>query len=494
MAALPGAPMAEGAKQREAADAEQPDAGPSAGPEPGEPARPISTPGSKKRKQRKRGGGTGDDAQPNALVPGQPLPRGEPAGTGTALALVEEEGDERLSLEVVPLGADDAEEGDDAEAVVPLDAAADLGWRERAKQKKLELAERKEALKARAAEMKLMAQAMKEGDLGSAGGCFQSEAAFDNWIDKVMMGLLVLVCVCSLAAQVSPWSHASSSYIAPYDGAETELDVTLSLWHGDFHLLHQAMDPPPPPPIDCWTDEHVVDGECVACVVGKTRPAGDDRTQGNTQCVNEGGLTMSVLNMGAVAEVNQSNLNGSTVSALPLLRPPSPPPTASGPLVEAVSAAGIPYGELVDLSPGMHTVIARVFELDGSYQLPPAPGGLWAARLLLIVSTVLAGASILTLCKLSRYHRAAAKRAIARRRRAMTDPPLGLVLRSRGLVVLCAGFSAIGFALGHNATVPTVGETVLRCCSMFAAACGSQTSVDIGAALALLGALAACLT
>ena len=151
-----------------------------------------------------------------------------------------------------------------------------LGWRDRAQQ-----------LKAQASNIKLKAKAVKEGDLGSAGGCFSSEAAFDAWIDSALIGLLVLVCACSLSAQVSPWAHGSSRYVAPYDSADAHLEVTLWLWHGEFHLEQQATDPPPPPPIHCWTNEHVVDGQCVACPVGKTRPGGDDRTQGDTQCVNE---------------------------------------------------------------------------------------------------------------------------------------------------------------------------------------------------------------
>jgi hypothetical protein len=477
----------------------------------------AARPGSKRRKKkRKDAAGSGEQA-----VPGQPLPddRGaSSAGSDKALALRDAgEGDgdgegagDRDSLELVPLGDDDhggENRGDANGAIVPLDAESggrELGWRERAKQKKLELAQRKQALKDRASEMKLKAQAMKEGDLGSAGGCFTSEAAFDSWIDTAMIGLLVLVCVCSLAAQVTPWAHGRSAYIAPFDSAEAQLEVTLWLWHGEFHLEQQATDPPPPPPIHCWTNEHVLDGQCVACAVGKIRPAGDDRTQGDTHCVNERGLVISVLNLGASAEtdadpaaisVNQTG-NGTSADAAgtPMVRPAPPPPTASGPLLEVVSATDITYGGTVNLAPGMHQGIARVFHLDGGYQLPPAPGALWTARLLLLVSAVVSCTGILTLWKLLRFHRAAAKRAIARRRKAMPDPPVELINRSRGQIVLCAAFSAIGFVMGHNATVPTVGATVVRCCSMFAAACGSQTTVDYGAALALLGAISAALT
>ena len=400
----------------------------------------------------------------------------------------------RESIEIVPMAEDDVAEGAGGTVVqVEADPAGSmLGWRDRAKQ-----------LKAQASDMKLKAKAMKEGDLGSAGGCFASEAAFDAWIDVGMIGLLILVCVCSLSAQFSPWAHGSSSYVAPYDSAEAKLEVTLWLWHGKFYLEQQATDPPPPPPIHCWTNEHVVGGRCVACAVGKTRPAGDDRTQGDTHCVNERGLVISVLNVGASVETDadaagtmSTNTTNETVVDAPMVRPAPPPPTASGPMLVVVGgpAADISYGATVDLSPGMHRGIAQVFELDGSYQLPPSPGALWIARLFLLLSVVVACAGIGTLRKLLRFHRAVAKRAVARRRKAMPDPPIELINRSRGQVVLCAAFCAIGFVMGHNATVPTVGKTIVRCCSMFATGCGSRTVVMYGAGLALLGAIVAALT
>lgn len=443
------------------------------------------------------------DAAPpkHALRPGSKRrQKRRPTAAATELALTEQlggdvtlhaDGDraDRESLEVVPLGDGDDAAGEEGTVVrCEADPVPKVGWRDRAHQ-----------LKAQAAEMKLKAKAMKEGDLGSAGGCFSSEAEFDAWIDAVMIGLLVLVCVCSVSAQVAPWAHGSSSYVAPYDSADAQLEVTLWLWHGEFHLVQQATDPAPPPPIHCWVDEHVVDGQCVACAVGKTRPAGDDRTQGDTDCVNERGLVISVLNVGASVETAavSTNVTNGTAIDLAMVRPAPPPPTASGPMLEVVSgpAADISYGATVDLSPGMHPGIAQVFDLDGSYQLPPAPGALWIARLLLLVSVVVSCAGICTLRKLMHFHRAVAKRAAARRRKAMPDPPVELINRSRGQVVLSAAFCAIGFVMGHNATVPTVGATIIRCCSMFAAGdCGSQTSVMYGAGLALLGAIVSALT
>ena len=444
------------------------------------PPKDALRPGSKRKKKRRQAA-----AAELALA-------AQPGGDVT----LHTDGDaaDRESLEVVPLGdGDDAAGAEGTVVRFEADPGTTLGWRDRAQQ-----------LKAQAAEMRLRAKAMKEGDLGSAGGCFSSEAEFDAWIDAVMIGLLVLVCVCSLSAQVAPWAHGSSSYVAPYDSAEAKLEVTLWLWHGEFHLVQQATDPPPPPPIHCWVDEHVVDGQCVACAVGKTRSAGDDRTQGDTDCVNERGLLISVLNVGASVETDADtavavsiNVTNGTAIDLAMVRPAPPPPTASGPMLEVVSgpAADISYGSTVDLSPGMHPGIARVFDLDGSYQLPPAPGALWIARLLLLVSVVISCAGIRTLRKLMHFHRAVAKRATARRRKAMPDPPIELINRSRGQVVLGAAFCAIGFVMGHNATVPTVGATIVRCCSMFAAGdCGSQTSVMYGAGLALLGAIVAALT
>jgi hypothetical protein len=456
-------------------------------PDEGDDAAPVTPPQdafqpvSKRRKKKRKE--TTSGAADLALAVQPDIEASGDAGSG--------DGAGRESLEVVPMGESDVADGAEG-AVVRFEAdpaGPKLGWRDRAQQ-----------LKAQASDMKLKAKAMKEGDLGSAGGCFASEAAFDAWIDVAMIGLLVLVCLCSLSAQVSPWAHGSSSYVAPYDSAKAKLEVSLWLWHGEFHLEQQATDPPPPPPIHCWTDEHVVDGHCVACAAGKIRPAGDDRTQGDTDCVNERGLVISVFNVGASVETDAesggTNTTNETAVNAPVVRPAPPPPTASGPMLEVVGGptADISYGATVDLSPGMHQGIARVFELDGTYQLPPASGALWIARLLLLLSVVVACAGIGTLRKLLRFHRAVAKRAAARRRKAMPDPPVELINRSRAQVVLCAAFCAIGFVMGHNATVPTVGATIVRCCSMFAAGCGSRTAVMYGAGLALLGAIVAALT
>lgn len=440
-------------------------------------------PGSKRRKKKRKA----VDTAPEMALTVQP----ENDANTLTVSTHDGYGLDRESLEDVPLDGDNADDLESIAVRSEVEPPPRLGWKERAQQ-----------LKAHASDMKLKAQAMKEGDLGSAGGCFNSEAAFDAWIDAVMIGLLVLVCVCSVSAQFAPWAHGTSSYVAPYDGAEAHLEVTLWLWHGEFRLEQQATDPPPPPPIQCWTDEHVVDGQCVACAVGKTRPAGDDRTQGDTHCVNERGLVISVLNVGTAAEtvvdtsVNQSALTNGTASVAPMVRPAPPPPTASGPLLEIVGGptADIAYGAAVDLSPGMHQGIARVFELDGAYQLPPASGALWISRLLLLVSVIISCTGIDTLRKLLRFHRAVAKRATARRRKTMPGPPIELINRSRGQIVLCAAFCAIGFVMGHNATVPMVGATIVRCCSMFAAGCGSLTTVNYGAALALLGSIVAALT
>ena len=457
-------------------------------PEPEEQQEPERRPSSRKKKRRKKGAKGAavapEEGGGEALVP-RPSAGGD--GLGKLASVAEgDEGDEdgdRLSLEVVPLeGEGGGGGGEGAGTIVPAgDAPSPLGWKERAMQKKQELVLKKQALKERAAEL-------RSGELGSAGGCFRSEAAFDAWIDKLQIILLVFVLVCEVGAYVTPWAYAASSYVAPFDGAEAELDVTLWLWSGDFHLAQQQTDPPPPPPLQCFYNEHVADGVCVPCARGWTRLAGDDRTAGDTECVSERGFVITFMGL------NQSEVNASdpALQQLTLPRPPPPPATSSGPLVDVVDASAA-YGGRIDLAPGMHQGIMRVFELSGAYQLPPASGGLWTARLLLLCSAILACAAIHALRQLGRYHRAATKRALARRRRAMLDPPENLIHRSRGLVVLLALSSVVGFALAHNATVPVVGGTVVRCCSMFAASCGAQTTVHIGAAVALLGAIAAAL-
>ena len=244
-----------------------------------------------------------------------------------------------------------------------------LGFRERARRKKMALILRKDALKQQA-------MAMKTGDLGSVGGRFASEAALDSCVVTVQAWLLVINAICMLFACLVPWCSASTSYIAPYDGARAQLDVQLSLWSGTFQLQEQSTDMPPeqhtpepepepePEPqqgsqLDVLTNTSAGTGVNTS-VPGPARPAWWSRTfaiGATNPSTHWPYQPLPKLNRGSVA---------------PGTAPPPPPkPTASGPMREVVDAT-VSWGGVVDMQKGMHPGVQRIYGLSGGYQLPPA--------------------------------------------------------------------------------------------------------------------------
>jgi hypothetical protein len=371
------------------------------------------------------------------------------------------------------------------EAEKPVDAGDEeagpepLGWKARARAKKEALvqrtAEKKRQLQARAREI-------RRGELpgGKHGGRFTSEAALDGAVVTAQLWLLVVAGGCAaLASCPVRWGSASAGYLAPLDRARGQIDVRLSLWSGAISVRKQPTDPlpPPPPPAEAGT------GGPAAANATAPAPAPPPALPCPPSC--------------------------------PAVTPPPPPPrTASGEMVQIVGV-DIGWGEVGPLAPGMHPVVAEAFKLNGQYQLPPADGALWAARIALLGTAILSAVAARRLRALRRLHRLADVRsrrrypgggggnsaAVRARQQGgqlllLAAPPstVALVQHTRLLMGLTGVAAALGFALAYNSTVAAAPAQVARICALFGALeCATSSSAAWGAGVGLLGGLSACI-